>query len=68
MSEKMTKEYYKRLYTILYSQNLIKKWVRKLTEEIVYNSIYYDSQSKIDWKMSKKNESNFDWRVVYSLI
>ena len=39
MSEKMTKEYYKRLYTILYSQNLIKKWVRKLTEEIVYSLI-----------------------------
>ena len=36
---------------------------KKNEVKTIYNSIYYDSQSKIEWKMSKKN----DWRV-YSLI
>ena len=37
---------------------------KKNEVKIIYNSIYYDYKSKIEWKMNKKN----DWRVVYSLI
>ena len=48
----------------LYSQ----KWVRKMTEEIVYSLIYYHLQSKIEWKIGKKNESKNDSGIVYSLI
>ena len=32
--------------------------------EIVYNSIYYDLQSKYNSKIGKKN----DWRVIYKTI
>ena len=53
-----------RLYTMILQSKIDKKndW------RIVYSLIYNNLQSKIEWKMSKKNESNFDWRVVYKTI
>ena len=38
---------------MILSQFLIQK-NKKIEWEIVYNSIYYHLQSKIDWKMSEK--------------
>ena len=51
------------VYTMFLSQNLNEKWVRK-----IYNSIYYVSQSKFEWKINKKNELKNDWRIVYNSI
>ena len=60
----MTRESYNILYTMFLSQKLTQKINKKNDWRIVYNSIYYHSQSKIDWKLSKKN----DWRIVYNSI
>ena len=49
----MTEESYIIVYTILLSQNMTQK-IRKMSEKndwrIIYNSIYYPSQSKFDSK------------------
>ena len=37
-----------------------------MTEESYYNSIYYVSQSKIEWKMSKKNDSGIVYKTIYN--
>ena len=39
---------------MILSQKLTQEISKKNDWRIVYNSIYYDSQSKIDWKMSEK--------------
>ena len=52
----MTEESYIIVYSIIYSQKLSEKTIRKMSEKndwrIVYKTIYYD----FEWKMSKKND------------
>ena len=63
----MTEESYIIVYTMILSQNLTQKIGKKNDWRIVYNSIYYHSQSKMNKKNDSKNEVK-QYIIVYTMI
>ena len=61
MSEKMTQEYYIRLYTMIFSQKLNEKFEWR----ILYKTIYYVSQSKI-WVKNEVKQYIILYTIIYS--